>query len=74
MEKNIQNKQSSVTSIKVVEMDDEELNVLDVLEEASVARYQMLPTKSKLRYQKEFGKIYTNGRPRNGSKKLTKML
>jgi hypothetical protein len=53
----------------VVEMDDEELNVLDVLEEASVARYQMLPTKSKLRYQKEFGKIYTNGRPRNGSKK-----
>jgi hypothetical protein len=29
----------------------------DVLEEASVARYQMLPRKSKLLYQKELGKF-----------------
>jgi hypothetical protein len=28
-----------------------------VLEEASAARYQMLPKKSKLRYQKELGKF-----------------
>jgi hypothetical protein len=36
-------------------MDDEELYVPDdVLEEASDAKYQMLLTKSKLRYQKEF--------------------
>jgi hypothetical protein len=37
-------------------MDDEELYVHnDVLEEA--ARYQMLPKKSKLRYQKELEKF-----------------
>jgi hypothetical protein len=29
----------------------------DVLEEATAAMYQMLPKKSKLRYQKELGKI-----------------
>jgi hypothetical protein len=29
----------------------------DVLEETSVARYQMLPRKSKLLYQKELGKF-----------------
>jgi hypothetical protein len=29
----------------------------DVLEQAITARYQMLPKKSKLRYQKELGKI-----------------
>jgi hypothetical protein len=35
-------------------MDDEEFCVPDdVLEEASAAKYQMVPTKSKLRYQKE---------------------
>jgi hypothetical protein len=35
-------------------MDDEELDVPDdVLEEASAARFQMLPKKSKLSYQKE---------------------
>jgi hypothetical protein len=35
-------------------MDNEELYVPDeVLEEASAARHQMLPKKSKLRYQKE---------------------
>jgi hypothetical protein len=35
-------------------MDDEEFYVPDdVLEEASAAKYQMVPTKSKLRYQKE---------------------
>jgi hypothetical protein len=39
----------------VVEMDDEELYVPDVL--ASAARYQMLPTKLKLRYQKELEKF-----------------
>jgi hypothetical protein len=34
-------------------MDDEELYVPDdVLKKASVAKYHMLPTKSKLRYQK----------------------
>jgi 1,2-phenylacetyl-CoA epoxidase PaaB subunit len=57
----IQNKQISVLSIKwcvqvveIVEMDDEELYVPDdILEEASAARYQMLPKKSHLRYQKE---------------------
>jgi hypothetical protein len=39
--------------VHVVEMDDEELYVPDdVLEEASAAKYHMLPTKSKLRYQK----------------------
>jgi hypothetical protein len=69
MEKSqIQNKQSSVTSIKwlcvhvveIVEMDDEELHVPDdVLEEASAAKYQILPKKTKLRYQSEkIGKIY----------------
>jgi hypothetical protein len=41
-----------------MEMDDEELYVPDdILEEASAARYQMLPKKSKLRYNKNIGKI-----------------
>jgi hypothetical protein len=61
----IQNKQISVLSIKwcvqvveIVEMDDEELYVPDdSLEEASAARYQMLPKKSHLRYQKELEKF-----------------
>jgi 1,2-phenylacetyl-CoA epoxidase PaaB subunit len=61
----IQNKQISVLSIKwcvqvveIVEMDDEELYVPDdILEEASAARYQMLPKKSHLRYQKELEKF-----------------
>jgi hypothetical protein len=59
MEKNkIQNKQSFAKSI-VVEMDDEEFCIPDdVLEEASAAKYQMVPTKSKLRYQKEL-EIFT---------------
>jgi hypothetical protein len=40
--------------VEIVEINDEELYVPDdVLEEASAARYQMLPKKSKLRYQKE---------------------
>jgi hypothetical protein len=44
--------------VKIVEMDDEELYVPDdVLEKASAARYQMLPKKSKLRYQKELEKF-----------------
>jgi hypothetical protein len=39
-------------------MDDEKLYVSDdVLEEASAARCQMLPKKSKLLYQKELGKF-----------------
>jgi hypothetical protein len=39
-------------------MDDEELYVPDdVLEQASAASYQMLPKKSKLRYQKELEKF-----------------
>jgi hypothetical protein len=33
----------------------------DVLEETSAARYQMLPKKSKLRYQKELEKLCANG-------------
>jgi hypothetical protein len=46
--------------VEIVEMDDEELYVSgDVLEEASAARYQMLPKKSKLRYQTEMEK-FTN--------------
>jgi 1,2-phenylacetyl-CoA epoxidase PaaB subunit len=61
----IQNKQISVLSIKwcvqvveIMEMDDEELYVPDdILEEASAARYQMLPKKSHLRYQKELEKF-----------------
>jgi hypothetical protein len=50
-------------------MDDEELCVPDdVLEEASAAKYQMVPTKSKLRYQKEL-EIFTQfGRPRSREK------
>jgi hypothetical protein len=41
------------------QMDDEEFCVPDdVLEEASAAKYQMVPTKSKLRYQKEL-EIFT---------------
>jgi hypothetical protein len=44
--------------VEIVEMDDEELYVPDdVLEKASAARYQMLPKKSKLRYQKELEKF-----------------
>jgi hypothetical protein len=40
-------------------MDDEEFCVPDdVLEEASAAKYQMVPTKSQLRYQKEL-EIFT---------------
>jgi hypothetical protein len=40
-------------------MDDEEFCVPDdVLEEANAAKYQMVPTKSKLRYQKEL-EIFT---------------
>jgi hypothetical protein len=40
-------------------MDDEEFCVPDdVLEEASAANYQMVPTQSKLRYQKEL-EIFT---------------
>jgi hypothetical protein len=40
-------------------MDDKEFCVPDdVLEEASAAKYQMVPTKSKLRYQKEL-EIFT---------------
>jgi hypothetical protein len=40
-------------------MDDEEFCVPDdVLEEASAAKYLMVPTKSKLRYQKEL-EIFT---------------
>jgi hypothetical protein len=43
--------------VKIVEMDNEELYVPeDVLEEASAARYQMLPKKSKLHHQKELEK------------------
>jgi hypothetical protein len=45
--------------LHVVEMDDEEFCVPDdVLEEASAAKFQMVPTKSKLRYQKEL-EIFT---------------
>jgi hypothetical protein len=44
--------------VEIVEMDDEEVYVADdVLEEASATRYQMLPNKSKLRYQKELEKF-----------------
>jgi hypothetical protein len=46
--------------VEIVEMDDEELYVPDdVLEEASAAKYQILPKKTKLRYLSEkIGKIY----------------
>jgi hypothetical protein len=62
MEKNkIQNKQISVTSIKWLEMDDEELYVPDdILEDASASRYQMLTKKSKLRNKKEVEKLCVN--------------
>jgi uncharacterized protein YvpB len=41
--------------VEIVEMDDEELYVSDyVLEEASAARYQMLPKKPKLRIRKNW--------------------
>jgi hypothetical protein len=59
MKKKIQNKQSSLTSIKWLyarcgNCGNEELYVSDdVLEEGNTASYQMLPKKSKLRYQKE---------------------
>jgi hypothetical protein len=64
--KKVQNKQSSVTSIKWLcarcgnceKMNEEELYVPDdILEEASAASYQMLPKKSKLRCQKELEKF-----------------
>jgi hypothetical protein len=52
--KKIKNKiNNKKNCVHVMEMDDEELYVPDdVLEEASAAKYHMLPTKSKLRYQK----------------------
>jgi hypothetical protein len=40
--------------LEIVEMDDKKLYAPD---EAITARYQMLPKKSELRYQKEFRKI-----------------
>jgi hypothetical protein len=44
--------------VKIVKMNDEKLYVPDdVLEKVSAARYQMLPKKSKLRYQKELEKF-----------------
>jgi hypothetical protein len=44
--------------VGIVKIDDEKLYVPDdVLEEASVASYQMLPKKSKLRYQKQLEKF-----------------
>jgi hypothetical protein len=47
-----------------VEKDHEELYVPgDGLGEASAARYQMLPKKSKLRYQKELEKFTSEGKP-----------
>jgi hypothetical protein len=47
-----------VPVVEIMEMDDEELYVLDdVLQEASAARYQMLPIKSKLRYQEKMEKF-----------------
>jgi hypothetical protein len=43
---------------EIVKMDDEKLYVPDnVLEEANAARYQILPKKSKLRYQKVLEKF-----------------
>jgi uncharacterized protein YvpB len=59
----IQNKQSlrgCVHVVEIVEMDDEELYVSDyVLEEASAARYQMLPKKPKLRIRKNWTNLQT---------------
>jgi hypothetical protein len=50
--------------VEIVEMDDAELYVFDdVLTEASAARYQLLPKKSKLRYQKEFKKFTSEWKP-----------
>jgi hypothetical protein len=44
--------------MEIVKMDDEDLYIPnDVLEEASAASYQMLPTKSNFRYQKELEKF-----------------
>jgi hypothetical protein len=43
-------------AVRAVEMDDEDVPD-DVLEEASAARYQTLPKKSKLRYEKELEKF-----------------
>jgi hypothetical protein len=44
--------------VEIMEMDDEELYVPDdVLQEASAARYQTLPKRSKLRYQKKLEKF-----------------
>jgi hypothetical protein len=45
--------------VEIVEIVNEELFVPgDVFEEASAARYQMLPKKLYLRYQKELKKNY----------------
>jgi hypothetical protein len=45
--------------VDVVEMNDEELYVPDdVLDEASAARYEMLPKKSKFTLSGRIGKIY----------------
>jgi hypothetical protein len=45
--------------VDVVEMNDEGLYVPDdVPEEASAARYEMLPKKSKLTLSERIGKIY----------------
>jgi hypothetical protein len=50
--------------VEIVEMDDEELYVPDdILEEASAARYQILPKKSQLRYQKELEKFTSEWKP-----------
>jgi hypothetical protein len=56
LERKIQNKQRSgsdrVDVVEIMDIDGEELYVPDdVLEETGAARYQMLPKKSKLRYQ-----------------------
>jgi hypothetical protein len=46
--------------VEIMEMDDEELYVPDdVLDGANAARYQILPKKSKLRYQKQWEKFTT---------------
>jgi hypothetical protein len=59
MEKNkVQNKQKfcNVNKVVVCTLLTWMIKSYDVLEEASAARYQMLPKKSKLRYQKELKK------------------
>jgi hypothetical protein len=45
--------------VEFVEVDNDELNVPDdVLEKASVARYQMLAKKIKITFSEKIGKIY----------------